>query len=95
MEQQINMEQKINITQFLDDTGRIVQMPRKRMPRMAVLQYLAEKFDKGCFYSEKQVNEICEQWHTFGDFFLLRRELVEGGLLSREKDGSKYWRTEE
>lgn len=89
------MEQKANIARFLDDTGRITQLPRKQKTRLAVLEYLAGKFDDDCFYSEQQVNEICCQWHTFGDYFLLRRELVDNGLLSRKQDGSQYWRAKE
>ena len=89
------MEQTIEIKQFLDDDGKITQMPRKQKSKQAVLEYLAEKFAVGCTYSEKQVNEICDKWSTFGDFYLLRRELVDFGLLRREQDGSKYWRSDE
>lgn len=86
------METPVKITQFLDDEGRITQMPRKQKPRIAILQYLAAKFEPDCSYSEQQVNMICGQWHTFGDYFLLRRELVDYHLLNRERDGSRYWR---
>ena len=86
------MESKINITQFLDGSGKITQMPQKQKVRYALLEYLAEKFEPDSVYSEPQVNEICNQWHTFGDYFLLRRELVDDGLLSRKRDGSQYWR---
>ena len=87
------MKQQVKITQFLDDTGKITQLPSKQNTKLAVLEYLAEKFALDCTYSERQINEICDRWHTFGDYFLLRRELVDNGLLSRERDGSKYWRT--
>ncbi|NLG04060.1 MAG: DUF2087 domain-containing protein [Clostridia bacterium] len=70
----------------------MIQLPRKQKARRAVFEYLSEKFEPNQVYSEKQVNEICEQWHTFEDYFLLRRELVDYGFLSRERDGSKYWR---
>ena len=89
------MEQKASIARFLDDAGRITQLPSKHTARLAALLYLAQKFDFDCFYSERQVNEICSRWHTFGDYFLLRRELVDNGLLSRKQDGSQYWRTKE
>lgn len=89
------MEEIIDITRFLDESGMIVQMPGKQKPRRAVLEYLAAKFDPDVEYTEKQVNAICDEWHTFGDYFLLRRELVDSGLLGRERNGSKYWRTKE
>ena len=86
------MELQPKISQFLDDEGRITQLPRKQKPRLAVLLYLSEKFEPEQAYTEQQVNAICGQWHTFGDYFLLRRELVDHHLLCRERDGSRYWR---
>jgi len=88
------MEQIIKIKQFLDSSGKITQLPQKQKARRAVLEYLIGKFDPGRTYSEREVNGICSQWHTFGDYFLLRRELVDHGLLCRERDGSRYWRVQ-
>lgn len=88
------MEDRIDISRMLDSSGRIQHFPKKKGSRTAVLEYLADKFTKDREYTEKEVNEICERWHTFGDFFLLRRELIEHGLLSRKPDGSCYWRPE-
>ncbi len=86
------METPINIDRFLDAEGKITQMPHKQKPRQALLLYLAAKFEPNVIYTERQVNDICNCWHTFGDFFLLRRELVDYGLLARKRDGSQYWR---
>lgn len=89
------METKPKIDQFLDADGRIKQLPSKMKARLAVLEYLADKFERGRDYTEKQVNAICEEWHTFGDFTLLRRELIDFSLMNREPNGSRYWRPEE
>lgn len=86
------MEVQINIDRFLDEEGRICCLPQKAAKRDALLVYLTTKFEPDTMYTERQVNDICERWHTFGDFFLLRRELVDHGLLGRERDGSRYWR---
>lgn len=86
------MEQKIKIDQFMDGSGRVTLLPHKQKVRYALLEYLSEKFKMDYIYTEKQVNEICNQWHTFGDYFLLRRELIDNGFLCRERDGSRYWR---
>ncbi len=87
------MEARIEITRFLDGEGKIVKLPKRRDVRDAVLVYLAGKFEPDRIYTEREVNAVCEAWHTFGDYFLLRRELVDHGLLNRERDGSRYWRT--
>ncbi len=86
------MEEKIDITRFLDDLGKITQLSEKKKTRLAILTYLAEKFEINYNYTEKEVNAICDEWHTFGDFFVLRRELIDNELLCREPDGSRYWR---
>ena len=89
------MTNMIRINQFLDDEGRIIQLPKKHSTRCAVLAYLAGKFEPGAEYTEHQVNDICNSWHTFVDPCLLRRELVNNGLLGRESDCTRYWRAAE
>lgn len=81
-----------NIERFLDDKGRIKIWPAKKDLKVEILSYLANKFEYNYFYAEKEVNSIINEWHTFGDYFLLRRGLIDYKLLSREKDGSKYWK---
>ena len=86
------MEQPVGISQFLNETGKIQKLPRKQAARYAVLAYLVGHFEKDRIYEEWEVNAVCGEWHTFGDYFLLRRELVESGLLCRKRDGSAYWK---
>ena len=88
------MEPTVKYQQFLDSSGKIVRLPQKQKVRHALLEYLAEKFEPGRTYAEREVNALCDEWHTFGDCFLLRRELIDHGLLCRERDGSRYWRAQ-
>ncbi len=89
----MSAERKANIMQYLDNGGRIVQLPKRQNARRTVLQYLSEQFTPDHIYSEREVNDICNRWHTFDDYFLLRRELIDHGFLRRKKDGSEYWKT--
>ena len=82
------------IKRFLDDNGRLKQFPAKAAVRMQVLAYLHTKFEKGRKYTEKEVNSIISQWITFGDYFIVRRSLVDNGLLARTSNGSEYWKIE-
>lgn len=84
----------MDINRFLDDNMKIKVWPAKRDMKIAVLTYLSEKFDTGVLYKEKEVNEIINNWHTFGDFFLLRRGLIDMKYLSRTRDGLQYWKVE-
>lgn len=82
---------KINITVFLDDDGRIAQIPVPNRTKIPVLAYLAGKFEGDRVYSEKEVNAVIDEWHTFGDYFILRRLLVDYNFLGRTPDGAEYW----
>lgn len=80
-----------NISVFLDDTGRIVQLPVPNRTKIPVLAYLASKFATGRIYNEKEINQIINNWHTFNDYFILRRLLIDYKLLGRTPDGAEYW----
>ncbi|MEM6280624.1 MAG: DUF2087 domain-containing protein [Chloroflexota bacterium] len=85
--------QKNPLQKYMDDADRITRWPtrKNKSDRALVLAYLATKFEAGTTYTEREVNDVLKQWHTFEDWALLRRELYEGGYLNREKDGSAYW----
>lgn len=87
------MEKKkeISISAFLDDAGKISQIPAPNRTRIPTLAYLAGKFEEGRIYSEKDVNGLINEWHTFGDYFILRRLLIDYSFLERTPNGEKYW----
>jgi hypothetical protein len=84
-----------DIMRYLDSEGRIKAWPSKKESKIEILKYLSTKFEHNVFYTEKQANEIITNFHSFNDYFLLRRELIENKLLQRTRDCSKYWRLEE
>jgi hypothetical protein len=81
------MNEKV-VEPFLDRDGRIVDIPRRRAPRLAMLDSLAAGFEPGRRYPEKDVNEVLSRFHP--DYCTLRRLLVEEEFLDRQ-DGV-YWR---
>ena len=80
---------------FMDENQKLKAFPTKRKLQNYSLHYLASKFEKDKLYTEKEVNELLNQWHTFQDSALLRRELFDSGYLNRESNGSQYWMEEE
>lgn len=80
------------IRNFLDKDLRIKSYPSNLKQKSAVIEYLVEKFEKDKKYSQKEIDNIIDLWHTFNDHALLRRELIESGLLKRTSDGSQYWK---
>ena len=78
---------------FLNADGSIRQLPTIQSGKLQyVLEYLIEAFTPGLEYKEKEVNIIIRRFHE--DVSGLRRDLVDVGLLQRERDGSRYWRPE-
>ena len=80
---------------FFDDEGRVAQWPVKRKLQLLILEHLARLFEPGTRYHEREVNELLKAATTFGDWALLRRELVDGRHLARTSDGSAYWRLDD
>jgi hypothetical protein len=70
--------------------NRLVQIPSEPWALKAVLDLVAEDFQPGEVYSEREVNTILYGWH--GDWASLRRLLVDGGYLSRRH--GQYRRTD-
>ena len=87
--------QKILAT-FLNADGTIRQVPNSRTQPAkfrVVLEYILAAFEVGPVYTEKEVNSLLHRFHE--DVSGLRRDLVDAGMLGRERDGSKYWRNPE
>jgi hypothetical protein len=68
--------------------GRLVSIPMPRGKKLVVLDRLAQEFDIGVRYPEREVNSILRRFHD--DVAALRRHLVDEGFLDR--DGGEYWR---
>jgi hypothetical protein len=81
-------EQSAVLRSFLLD-GRLVSIPAARGKRRVVLDFLAQRFEPGRVYPERQVNFILGRFHD--DFAALRRFLVDEEFLERR--GGFYWRS--
>jgi len=84
---------KTILDRYLDHEGRVKIWPSKRTKQQMIAGYMTRGFTPGVRYTEKQVNAIIDELHTFGDYAILRRTLCDEGLLERSPDGSAYWLT--
>ena len=62
----------VQIRHFLDSEGRLKSYPAKHKMQVFTLFYLASKFEPGKNYTEKEVNQILDNWHTFEDWAMVR-----------------------
>ena len=75
---------------FLDATGKLTAFPAKRKMKLYALLYLAQKNPADTDFTEREINDILLDWHTFADPATLRRELYDYRFLDRSRDGKVY-----
>jgi biotin operon repressor len=77
-------DQKVLATYLVD--GTLISIPTQRKKRDVILRFLAQQFEPGRTYGEKEVNVILAAFHD--DVATLRRELVaENARLLRRENG--------
>lgn len=79
---------------LIDERGVVTRWPAKAADRALVLDFLAARFEPVRDYREMDVNEVLKRRHSFGDWALLRRELIESGRLGRDAAAGRYWLVE-
>jgi hypothetical protein len=77
------------LAHFLAPDGRLRVIPTKHAKLLVVLDHLAQEFEPGKKYSERDVNDVLNRFHP--DHAALRRYLVENQFLARES--GVYWRS--
>ena len=85
-------DEPIDIARILDQAfrdGRLVHLPTKESKRIVVLDHVAQRFEPGRRYTEKQINAALSEIHA--DTATLRRDMVDFGFMDRA-DG-EYWRS--
>lgn len=68
--------------------GKLESLPAKRSRRLELLNEVAQAFEPGVRYSEREVNRRLAALHS--DYAAMRRYLVDEELLDRS--GGEYWR---
>ena len=74
----------------MDAKGKLAAFPAKRKMKLYALVYLAQKIPADTDFTEREINGILLDWHTFGDPATLRRELYDYRFLDRSRDGKVY-----
>ena len=78
------------LRKFLDADGKLTAFPAKRKMKLYALLYLAQKIPADTDYTEREINDLLLDWHTFADPATLRRELYDYRFLDRSRDGKVY-----
>ena len=77
-----------------DDFGRMTRWPKGHAVQGLCLAAFWARIPARQDLSESQVNTVLRAGETFGDHVLIRRSLIDHGMVSRTLDGSVYRRVE-
>ena len=91
---EINYKLVRQLVRFFDAQGRLIRWPKKFTHRILCLWALWARIPARTDFTERQVCDQLETLHLFGDHALLRRELVDRGMMTRTSDCTRYRRLE-
>lgn len=77
------------LRRFFSADGRLHTMPTRHVKRRLVLDHVAQRFEPGKVYAERDVDALLKTIHE--DHAALRRYLVDDGFLTRRDN--QYWRS--
>ncbi|WP_245927174.1 DUF2087 domain-containing protein [Nocardioides silvaticus] len=83
------VDESETLRRFFSADGRLHTMPTKHVKRRFVLDHVAQRFEPGRKYAEREVDAVLKEVHE--DHAALRRYLVDDGFLTRE--AGIYWRS--
>ncbi len=82
------------VLRHFDGDGRLIRWPARRSQQLLCLWALWAAFPARESLDDSDVKALLARRHSFADHALLRRELVDMGLLARTADGRDYRRIE-
>lgn len=75
---------------LIDGQGRLTRWPTKRAVQQLAIWYMWTLFEGKRVYTEREVTGVLARHNAFDDPVILRRELINDGLLTRTPDGREY-----
>ena len=75
---------------FLDGEKRLISLPAKRKKQLMGIFWIASQLPEDGVWNERELNDALNALHTFGDPALIRRTLVDLGVLDRDPFGTRY-----
>lgn len=86
---------RVNLAlRVFDANGRMTRWPKGYRVQSLCLSAFWSRIPSHRDLTERQINTILREGETFGDHVLLRRSLIDHGLMRRARDGSVYRRVE-
>lgn len=82
------------LRRYFDAEGRLLRWPSKHSQVEPCMWAIWSKLPAGEVLGEASINSLLRDANLFDDHALLRRALIDYGMVSRTPDGRQYWRME-
>ncbi len=82
------------LARYFAPDGQMLRWPSKFSHQEPCLWVLWSRLPARRTFTEAEVNAMLVAQHRFGDHALLRREMVNNGMVGRTTDCRRYWRIE-
>jgi hypothetical protein len=82
------------LRRHFDTEGRLMRWPARTAVQRKVLWVLWSHLPRGASMTEREISASLNAWHCFGDAAIIRRTLLELGLITRSADCTDYRRVE-
>lgn len=83
------------LARYFGPDGRMIRWPSKFSHQAPCLWVLWSRLPARRTFTEPEINVLLAGQHGFGDHVLLRREMVNYGMIGRTTDCRSYWRIEQ
>lgn len=83
------------VARHFDAEGNLVRWPGRTKQQELCLWVFWSRIPAETSFTEREISELLNGWHHFGDSALLRRSLYEYRLVQRTIDGRDYRRIEQ
>jgi hypothetical protein len=93
-EPQVDHAEVERLRRHFDAAGRLMRWPARTLVQHKVIWVLWSHLPRGQSMTERQISARLNDWHLFGDAAILRRTMLERGLITRNTDCTDYRRVE-
>ncbi len=83
------------VARHFDADGNLVRWPARTKQQILCLWLFWSRIPAETSFTEREISDLLNDWHDFGDPALLRRSLYEYKLVQRTVDGRDYRRIEQ
>lgn len=90
-----DLDQVAKVARYFDESGVLTSWP-SRFAHQTLSQWVFwSRIPRGETFDERRISALIQGWHAFGDHAIIRRAMVDAGMIERNQNGREYRRIEQ